>query len=281
VRAYRVDNPHTKPFGFWKYAIERVKERHPDTVFLSEAFARPNVQDALGKAGFDQTYTYFPWKTTPDELRDLGEHYAAGGRLDYMTPSHWPTTHDILPENLQGAGRDTFALRATLASTMSPTWGNYGPAYERMVNTPVAKGSIEFLDSEKYQLASWVRDGQDLSPVLTRLNEARQASPALRSAATPRFLDAGNEHLVAYLRSSADRSDNVLVVANTAPDATRSGTIRLPLDELGIAKDEPFEAVDLLDGSTYRWTGADQFVELGPDREFGPAHVLQLRRLGD
>jgi starch synthase (maltosyl-transferring) len=278
VRAWRVDNPHTKPFGFWEYAIGRVKAKHPDTVFLSEAFARPNIQDRLGKVGFDQTYTYFPWKSTPDELRELGEHYAANGRLDYMTPSHWPTTHDILPENLQGAGRDAFALRATLASTMSPTWGNYGPAYEKMVNKALKPGSIEFLDSEKYQLVNWVRDGNDLSLVLGRLNQARHASPALQSAARPRFLDTGNDQLVAYLRSSPDKSDHVLVVANTDPSATRSGMVKLPLEELGIARDEPFEAVDLLDGQAYRWTGADQYVELGPGREFGPSHVLQLRR---
>ncbi|MCB0878197.1 MAG: DUF3416 domain-containing protein [Thermoleophilia bacterium] len=280
VRAFRVDNPHTKPFGFWEYAIGRVKAKHPDTVFLSEAFARPNIQDNLGKAGFDQTYTYFPWKTTPSELREVGEHYAADGRLEYMTPSHWPTTHDILPENLQGAGRDTFALRATLASTMSPTWGNYGPAFEEMLNTPAAKGSIEFLDSEKYQLRHWARSGNDLSPVLARLNEARAASPALRSAATPRFLDVRDDgRLVSFLRSTPDGSDHAIVVANTDPSSTAAGMVHVPLDELGIARDEPFDVVDLLDGSTYRWQGADNYVELAPGREFGPAHVLQVRRI--
>jgi starch synthase (maltosyl-transferring) len=280
VRAFRVDNPHTKPFGFWEYAIDRVKARHPDTVFLSEAFARPNVQDRLGKVGFDQTYTYFPWKNAPEELREVGEHYASDGRLRYMTPSHWPTTHDILPEYLQGAGRDGFAARATLASTLSPTWGNYGPSFESMVNTPLKRGSIEFLDSEKYQLRHWPRTGDDLSPVLTRLNEARAASPALRSEAAPRFLDTGDDALVSFLRSAPDGSDHALVVANTDPGNVRSGRITLPLEDLGIAADEPFEAVDLLDGSTYHWQGAEQYVELGPGREFGPAHVLQLRRLG-
>ena len=166
VTVFRVDNPHTKAFAFWAWALQTLRAEHPETVFLAESFTRPRVMERLAKIGFNQNYTYFTWRQASWELREYFTDLSTR-TVDYFRPNAWPNTPDILTEQLQTGGRPVFVTRAILAATLSPSWGVYGPAYELLEHLPIREGSEEYLDSEKYQLRSWDLDREDsLAPLL-------------------------------------------------------------------------------------------------------------------
>ena len=266
VTVFRVDNPHTKPVPFWEWLIAEVRKRHPETVFLSEAFTRPSMMTLLAKAGFSQSYTYFTWKNTKAELVELVEQFRDWS--PFLRPSLWPNTPDILHASLQQGGRPAFELRLVLAATLSPSYGIYS-GYEACENVPVAPGSEEYLDSEKYQLRERRLDGP-LLPLVRRLNETRRAHPALTGAGLDRltWLETESEHLIGYARTLGD--DAVLVVVNLDPFAIHDGVCVIPPS---LDLPAQFEAVDALTGETYEWGGRN-YVRLGP----GKAHVLEVRR---
>ena len=266
VTAFRVDNPHTKPVPFWEWLIAEVRKRHPETVFLSEAFTRPAMMTLLAKAGFSQSYTYFTWKNTKAELVELVEQFRDWAL--YLRPNLWPNTPDILHATLQQGGRPAFELRLVLAATLAPSYGIYS-GYESCENVPVRPGSEEYLDSEKYQLRERALDGP-LLPLVKRLNETRRAHPALTGAGLERltWLETETEHLLAYARTLGE--DAVLVVVNLDPFAIHDGVCVVPA-ELGLP--ERFDVVDALTGEAYDW-GPRNYVRLGP----GKAHVLEVRR---
>ena len=265
VTVFRVDNPHTKPIPFWEWLIAEVRKRHPETVFLSEAFTRPALTTLLAKAGFSQSYTYFTWKNTKPELVELVEQLRAWS--PYLRPNLWPNTPDILHATLQQGGRPAFECRLVVAATLSPSYGIYS-GYERCENVPVRPGSEEYLDSEKYELRERALDGP-LLPLVSRLNEIRRAHPALTDAGLERlgWLETESEHLLGYAREHD--GDVVLVVVNLDPFAIHEGVCVVPW-ELGLH--EPYDVVDALTGETYTW-GARNYVRLGP----GKAHVLEVR----
>ena len=181
VSIFRVDNPHTKAFGFWEWAIAEVKRTHPEAIFLAEAFTRPKVMHRLAKLGFTQSYTYFAWRNTKRELTDYFTELAHGPGRDYFRPNVWPNTPDILTEYLQFGGRPAFMARLVLAGTLAASYGIYGPAFELAERAPREPGSEEYLDSEKYQLRSWDLDRADsLAAFIGRLNRARRENPALQ-----------------------------------------------------------------------------------------------------
>ncbi len=155
VRIFRVDNPHTKPFGFWEWAIARIKQDHPDVLLLSEAFTRPKVMHRLAKVGFTQSYTYFTWRNTKRELTEYFTELTRSPGCDYFRPNCWPNTPDILPEYLQLGGRAAFMSRLVLAATLCANYGIYGRAYELLENTPREPGAEEYFESEKYELRHW------------------------------------------------------------------------------------------------------------------------------
>ncbi len=288
IRIFRVDNPHTKAFAFWEWCLAHIRAEHPDALFLAEAFTRPKVMHRLAKLGFTQSYTYFTWRVSKDELEryalelsdpgfvDRGEGVEAG--VEYFRPNLWPNTPDILPFHLQGAPREAFALRAVLAATMSASWGVYGPAFELGENCPVAEGREEYLDSEKYQLRRWDRsDPTSLRWLLTELNAIRQESPALQQNRTLHVHRTSDEHLVAYSKAApAPSPDVVLTVVNLDPHHPRAGTTDLDLWALRIDPGRPFLVHDLLGGETYRWEGPWNYVELHPARM--PAHVFRIEQ---
>jgi starch synthase (maltosyl-transferring) len=272
---FRVDNPHTKPFKFWEWLIAEVQARHPEALFLAEAFARPNVMYRLAKLGFGQSYTYFTWRNTKREILDYFADLA--GRRDYFRPNLWPNTPDILHEYLQFGGRPAFMCRAVLAATLAASYGIYGPPFELVQGTPREPGSEEYLDSEKYQVRSWnLRQSNSLKDFLARLNTTRRENAALQADRNLWFHVVDNDQLVAYSKHTDDVDNIVVVIANLDPHHTQAGFVELPLEKWGLAPERPFQVHDLLSGARFLWTGRRNYVALDPQR--APAHVFRLRR---
>jgi starch synthase (maltosyl-transferring) len=276
VRVFRVDNPHTKPVVFWERVISDINRSDPDVVFLAEAFTRPPVMRALAKAGFQQSYTYFTWRDTKQELTEylteLSRDTAA-----YMRPNLFVNTPDILPGYLQKGGRRAFEVRAVLAATLSPTWGVYA-GYELCENTPVREGSEEYLHSEKYELRprdweSAERSGRSIAPLITTLNRVRRNHGALRLLRNLHFHHTDNDALIAYSKRSGP--DTVVVVVNLDPHHTQEATVSLDLPQLGLDAHASVPVRDELTGETYQW-GRTNYVRLEPGR--APAHILTVLR---
>ncbi|MEU1948211.1 alpha-1,4-glucan--maltose-1-phosphate maltosyltransferase [Streptomyces sp. NPDC020125] len=277
VRIFRVDNPHTKPVVFWEKVLGDIHRTHPDVLFLAEAFTRPAMMNTLGAVGFHQSYTYFTWRNTKQELTDYLTELA-GDAAAWMRPNFFINTPDILHAHLQEGGRPAFEARAVLAATLSPTWGVYA-GYELCENTPVRAGSEEYLDSEKYQLrprdwAAAEREGKTITPLLTRLNRLRRRHPALRRLRNLRFHHADNDSVIVYSKRAGDSC--VITVVNLDPHHTQEATVSLNMPELGLEWHESVPVRDELTGETYHW-GRDNYVRLEPGREVAPAHVLSLR----
>ncbi|MBI1395056.1 MAG: DUF3416 domain-containing protein [Betaproteobacteria bacterium] len=277
VRVFRVDNPHTKPFALWEWLIAQVKARTPDTIFLSEAFTRPRLMHRLAKAGFSQSYTYFAWRNTRTELTEYFTELAQAASREYFRPNLWPNTPDILPEFLQFGGRPAFQLRVALAATLGASYGIYGPAFELMEHEAREPGSEEYLDSEKYEIRRWDRGRPDsLRDYIARLNRIRRDNPALHGDWSLRFHAVDNERLLCFSKAAEDDDNTLVVVANLDPHHVQSGWVELPLEEFGIAADQPFQAHDLLSGSRFLWQGARNFVQLDPAAS--PVHIFRVRR---
>jgi starch synthase (maltosyl-transferring) len=266
VRIFRVDNPHTKPFAFWEWAIADVRSRHPEVLFLAEAFTKPKVMHTLAALGFSQSYTYFTWRDERWELREYGEELSQGEGADYFRPNFWPNTPDILAGPLRGGGPSAFRMRATLAATMSPNWGVYS-GYEHGENEVFSDANEEYLHSEKYEIKvrDWEHPAIDLTGHLAKLNAARRLHPALRELRTLRFHGTtDDEHLLCYSKTAPDGTDPVLVVVNLDPHAAHEGLLHLDLGLLGIDGGTPYEVRDELTGLTYTWQGGEPYVRLDP-----------------
>jgi len=277
VRIFRVDNPHTKVFAFWEWIIGEINRVQPDVIFLAEAFTRPKVMHRLAKVGFTQSYTYFTWRTSKQELTEYFTELSRGPGREYLRPNVWPNTPDILHESLQSGLRQVFAARLILAATLSANYGLYGPAYELMESTPRDPGSEEYLDSEKYQLRHWPLNRQDsLWPLIARINRIRRDNPALHADHSLTFCAVDNDQLIAYLKHDAASKNIVLTVVNLDAYNTQSGWIELDLSTLDIEGDQTFQVHDLLSELRYQWRGRRNYVMLDPHRM--PAHVFRLRR---
>ena len=277
VTIFRVDNPHTKAFPFWEWLIPEIKRKHPEVLFLAEAFTRPKVMYRLAKLGFNQSYTYFPWRNGKDEIASYLTELAQAPVRDFFRANQWTNTPDILTEFLQIGGSAVFGIRLLLAATLGANYGIYGPAFELMEHVPVRQGSEEYLNSEKYEIRHWDLERPDsLRPLITRLNEIRKENAALQNDWSIQFHSTGNEQLIAYTKESDDRSNLILTVVNLDPHYTQSGFVALPLDALEIPHDRGYEAEDLLTGERYLWNGPRNYVELNPSRM--PGHILRIHR---
>ncbi len=275
VRIFRVDNPHTKPVTFWERLLADIAGTDPDVLFLAEAFTRPAMMHTLAKIGFHQSYTYFTWRNSKDELEDYLRELS-GDAAKYMRPNFFVNTPDILHEYLQHGGRPAFEIRAILAALLSPTWGVYS-GYELLEHEPVRPGSEEYRDSEKYQYRprNWERaerSGLTIAPLLTRLNALRRGHPALHELRNLRFHHVDQPEIIAF--SKATRSDVVLVVVNLNPYQVREATTYLDLPALGLPADARFAVTDELSGESYEW-GPANYVRLDPHVQ--PAHIFTLR----
>jgi len=301
VTIFRVDNPHTKPLEFWQWLLADVAAVAPDVIWLAEAFTKPAMMHALGKIGFQQSYTYYTWRNQKWELQEYATELA-GEAATYMRPSFWPTTHDILTPYMQYGGPTAWKLRAALAATLVPTYGIYA-GYE-LVENVARPGVEEQIDNEKYQLKDrrWSdyedggpKAGQSLAPYLTMINEIRRAHPCLHWLRNLHLHHADDENIMVFSkrrtiasRAGSDgragrdgraitsgRDDIILVVANLDPHATRETSVHLDMPALGLGQDEHFVAHDLITGASWQW-GEHNFVRLGPDGE--PVHIIHIRR---
>jgi starch synthase (maltosyl-transferring) len=273
VTIFRVDNPHTKPFRFWEWLIRKIKRRHPQTVFLSEAFTRPKVMHHLAKLGFSQSYTYFTWRTSKHELTEYFIELASSPAREYFRPNVWPNTPDILHEYLQHGGRPAFAIRLLLATTLAANYGIYGPAFELLEHQPVDPGSEEYLDSEKYQLRRWDLDREDsLAELIALVNRIRNAHLALQDDWSLEFHRIDNDAMLAFSKRHLDQV--LLMVVTLDPVHVQSGWLHVPLESFGLPSDAPYIAHDLLTDARYEWYGSSSFVMLDPHGQ--PGHVLRL-----
>ncbi len=278
VKVFRVDNPHTKPPNFWAWLIGEVKNIDPDVLFLSEAFTRPARLFGLAKLGFTQSYTYFTWRTAKWEITEFGQQIAA--HADYARQSLWTNTPDILHESLQHGGPGMFAIRAVLASTLSPTWGMYS-GYELFEHRAVREGSEEYLDSEKYQLRprdfeAALADGESLEPLITRLNEVRRVHPSLQQLRTITFHHIDNDALLAYSKFDPVTGDQVLVVVTLNAFGPEEGMLWLDMSALGMDYQDRFWVRDEITGEEYQWAQSN-YVRLEPARAV--AHVLNMPQI--
>lgn len=275
VSTFRVDNPHTKPANFWNWLITRVHATHPDVIFLAEAFTRAPRLFGLAKAGFSQSYTYFTWQTSKQELTQFGRMHVE--QADICRPNLFVNTPDILHESLQTGGRAMFAIRAVLAATMSPLWGVYS-GFELYEHTPVAPGSEEYLDSEKYELrprdfASAAASEDSLESYIRLLNQIRRDNPALQQLRTLRFHDTDNEAIIAYSKADPASGNVVLVVVNLDPRNAQEATVTVDMQAIGRHPGESYTVRDTITGSAYHWSERN-FVRLEPLRDV--AHVFVL-----
>ncbi|MBA2462566.1 MAG: alpha-1,4-glucan--maltose-1-phosphate maltosyltransferase [Actinobacteria bacterium] len=260
VRAYRVDNPHTKSVPFWEWLIHEVRIEYPETIFFAEAFTRPAMMTTLAKIGFSQSYTYFTWKNTKAELVEFVEQLR--GWAPFYRPNFFANTQDILHEYLQQGGRPAFEARLVLAATLSPSYGIYS-GFEHYENVPLRVGSEEYLDSEKYEVKHRRLDGP-LLPLVKRLNEIRRAEPALQRFENVRFLETHGDHVLAYAKGA-----EVAVAVNLDPRAAREDVIVVPP---GAGFPDEFPVRDLLTGHRYRWRVGRNYVGLAP----GQSHLMKI-----
>jgi len=276
VTTFRVDNPHTKPVRFWEWLIREVQDAHPEIVFLAEAFTRPKMMRVLAKAGFTQSYTYFTWRTGKQELQDYLTEITTPPVAEYFRGNLWPNTPDILHETLQRGGRPAFRLRLVLAATLSSLYGIYS-GYELFENEPFAPGSEEYLNSEKYEpkVRDWTAPG-NLAGLITRLNRVRREHRALQLYRNLTFHASDDPHVLWYSKMTPARDDVVFVAANLDVFGTHATMVDVPIDELGIAPDEPYRMHEVLSDTTYQWRGPRGYVELDPSRD--PTQIFLLRR---
>jgi starch synthase (maltosyl-transferring) len=297
VRIFRVDNPHTKPAMFWERLLAAIRRTDPDVLFLAEAFTRPAVMATLGKVGFHQSYTYFTWRNTKDELTEYLKELT-GPAAAYMRPNFFANTPDILHEYLQQGGPAAFKIRAVLAAMLSPSWGIYS-GYELCESTPIRPGSEEYLDSEKYQYRprDWdatARDGLGISGYIGELNRIRRSHVALHWLRNLRFHSVDQSELICFSKrlhgASTDpertfgqaapqaeqggtSADTVLVVVNLDPHQAREATVWLDMPELGLDWHDEFSVKDELSGEIYSW-GKANYVRLDP--AVRPAHIFTV-----
>ena len=275
VRIFRVDNPHTKPVAFWEYLISGVREKYPDAIFLAEAFTRPKMMKELARAGFNQSYTYFTWRNSKQELVEYFTELTQTEMSEYYRPNLWPNTPDILPVVLQEGGRPAFMTRVLLAATLSPIYGIYS-GYELCENKPLP-GREEYFDSEKYQFAErdWNAPG-NIKDWITRINRIRKQNRALQMFTNLRFYQADNDAILFYGKMTPARDNIILVIVNLNPFRKENSFVYMPIEEFGRTESDEYQVHDLLNDTSYTWRGRQNYVELDP--EIQPAHIFLVRR---
>jgi starch synthase (maltosyl-transferring) len=274
VKIFRVDNPHTKPIAFWQWAIAEVNKKYDDIIFLSEAFTRPKVMASLAKIGFTQSYTYFTWRVSKDEIIGYMSELVHGPSRNYFRPNFWPNTPDILPYHLQYQGENIFLIRLALAATLSSNYGLYGPVYEFYENVPV-QGKEEYLNSEKYEVKQYDwKKANRATDIMTILNRARKKHPALQSTWNIQFCLVENPNLIAYIKATEDLSDVFMVIVNLDPHNKQWGYVQLPKERLKLGDNINVKLHDLMTDEHYTWTQEWNYTELDPFKM--PFHLFKL-----
>ncbi len=275
IHVFRVDNPHTKPYYFWNWVIGEVKKKHPDVIFLAEAFTKPKVMQQLAKQGYTQSYTYFTWRDNKHELIEYMTELTQSDQREYMRPNFWPNTPDINPFHLQGANEAKYMQRYALAATLSSNIGIYGPVFEQMISDAIP-GKEEYLNSEKFQLChyDWEKESK-LTTIITRINTIRHDHEALQQTNNIKFCYIENEQLIAFYKWNQDRSDEILVIISLDPYYSQQGSLQVPLAAIGISHGHRIEVHDLITKSSYHWYDEWNYVELHPALPF---HIFKINK---
>lgn len=277
IRIFRVDNPHTKPLPFWQWAIADLQSTHPDVLFLAEAFTRPKLMYRLAKAGFTQSYTYFTWRNTKQEITEYLEEISAPPVAHFFRPSFFVNTPDINPYYLQTSGRPGFLIRAALAATLSGLWGIYS-GFELCEHAPLP-GREEYLDSEKYEIR--VRDYHapgNIRAEIAALNRIRRFNPALQTHLGARFYSAANDQVLLYGKKNADAGTMVLVAVSLDPHTVQEADIEIPLWEFELDDQAAIAVTDLMSSDNFVLHGKNQRIRLDPSAL--PFHIWRLSRIG-
>lgn len=277
IQVFRVDNPHTKPFIFWQWIMSEMRRDYPDVLFLSEAFTRPKIMARLAKVGFQQSYSYFTWRQTKEELEEYLTELSQTELRDYFRANFWPNTPDILPYYIQKTGHAHSAARFVLAATLSSNYGMYGPVYELLENEPMP-GKEEYFNSEKYEARHW--DWHSSTPfreLMRKINRIRKENEAFHTTFNIRFCETDNDHLIAYFKPSTDGHNKVLTVVNLDPLNKQSGWVKLPEELMPAHEGHTLEMHDLMDDNHYRWNRQWNYVELDP--RLMPAHIFRISEL--
>ncbi|MBS4041921.1 MAG: alpha-1,4-glucan--maltose-1-phosphate maltosyltransferase [Flavobacteriales bacterium] len=272
IKVFRVDNPHTKPFHFWGWLIGEIKKKHPDVLFLSEAFTRPKIMHQLAKQGFTQSYTYYTWRTTKEELSAYLTELTQTEQKEFFRPNFWPNTPDILPYHLQSGNETMYLIRYFLAATMSSNVGVYGPAYEFLVHEAIP-GKEEYYNSEKYEVYHWDWNARNkITMLMTRINQIRKERLSLQQTNNVVLCETTSSDLIAFLKYDDDHTDHTLMVCNLDPYYPKQGSVQLPLKIIG---NQPVRVTDLITGNSYWWDKEWNYVELHPALPF---HLFKLER---
>ncbi len=273
IKVFRVDNPHTKPFYFWGWLMTEVKKKHPDVLFLAEAFTRPKIMNELAKQGFTQSYTYYTWRNTKAELIEYMEELTQTDQKEYFRPNFWPNTPDILPYALQSGMESVYLNKYFLAATLSSSVGLYGPVYEYMISDAIP-GKEEYLNSEKYECYHWDWTIQNkLITIISRLNKIRYEHLSLQQTNNIEFCATDNDQVIAYYKFDDDKLDETLMICNLDPYYSKQAWVQLPLKALGIQEGKPIKVVDLITGNSYVWVKEWNFVELHTSLPF---HLFKI-----
>jgi starch synthase (maltosyl-transferring) len=273
IQIFRVDNPHTKPFYFWGWLIAEIKKKHPNVLFLAEAFTRPKIMNELAKQGFSQSYSYFTWRNSKQELTEYVEELTQTEQKEFYRPNFWPNTPDINPFALQNGNESVHLQKYFLAATLSSNVGIYGPVFEYMVSTPMAPGKEEYLHSEKYQCYTWDWSIQNkLITLITRVNFLRKEHVSLQQTNNIIFCETNNDQIIAYYKFDDDKQDETLMIVNLDSHHTSKAMVKLPIDKIGTHN---IHITDLITGNSYSWDNEWNYVELPPELPF---HLFKIHK---
>jgi starch synthase (maltosyl-transferring) len=275
VNVFRVDNPHTKPYYFWNWAIAEVKKKHPDVIFLAEAFTKPKVMQQLAKQGYTQSYTYFTWRNTKHELIEYMIELTQTDQREYMRPNFWPNTPDINPYHLQGANESKYIQRYVLAATLSSNIGIYGPVFEQQLDAAIP-GKEEYYMSEKFEVKHYDWNVPNkLTAIISKVNAIRHQHEALQQTSNIKFCHIENDNLMAFYKWNDSKTDELLIIISLDQYYAQQGTVQLPLGDLGIHEGQQITVNDLVTGSSYNWYNEWNFVELHPTLPF---HIFKINK---
>ena len=275
INVFRVDNPHTKPYYFWGWIIDQVKAKHPDVIFLAEAFTKPKVMHQLAKQGYTQSYTYFTWRDSKHELIEYMNELTQTDQKEYMRPNFWPNTPDINPFHLQDAPESKYIQRYALAATLSSNIGIYGPVFEQMIDTPIV-GKEEYYMSEKFQLChyDWSIEN-NVTSIISKVNHIRKEQSSLQQTNNIKFLETGNDQLIAFYKWDLEKTNETITVISLDAHHSQTGSVQLPMQDLDIHHGQKIEVKDLVTANSYNWYNEWNYIELHPNLPF---HIFKINK---
>lgn len=275
IKIFRVDNPHTKPFYFWGWLISEIKRKHPDVLFLAEAFTRPKIMHELAKQGFTQSYSYFTWRNSKAELIEYVEELTKTDQKEFFRANFWPNTPDINPYALQSGNESVYLHKYFLAATLSSNVGIYGPVYEYLVHAAMP-GKEEYHNSEKYEIYHWDWNIRNkMTMIISRINKIRNEHQSLQQTTNIQFCNTDSDQVLAYYKFDDEKIDETFMICSIDPYYNKQVWVQLPIKSLGVQNGQPIKVTDLITGNSYIWDKEWNFVELHPALPF---HLFKIQK---